>query len=158
MNRLAIIALGALLVSACGDDGRGPTDSGSDAAGLVHTPMSCLPESIPEGGFISSEAYLETSSLQCDMRVCLVYQLDGVPFGTIGCETDAEAAANPDCATRDDTAARVYCSCRCDAPPESTAALCTCATGFTCVEVIDQPGAGLGLRGSYCVMDGTFTP
>ena len=41
----------------------------------------CIPESIPEGGFVGSEAYLETSSVQCRTRVCMVYQLTGVPIG-----------------------------------------------------------------------------
>ncbi len=120
----------------------------------------CIPESIPMGGFVGSEAYLETSSVQCRTRVCMVYQLDGIPFGgtdgTTTCRSDADLIANPDCASREETDARVYCTCRCDAPPESSASLCDCTEGFACVEVINQPGAGLGIQGSYCVKDGTF--
>ena len=39
----------------------------------------CAPEVVPEGGFNMAEAYLETSSVQCRTRVCMVYQLEGDP-------------------------------------------------------------------------------
>ncbi len=130
--------------------------SGCDAPGVGDP---CIPESIPEGGFVGSEAYLETSSVQCRTRVCMVYRLDGVPFGAPPCETPADVAANPElCANQGQTDDRVYCTCRCDAPPESTATLCECPEGFLCTEVIDQPGAGLGIRGSYCVKANTVDP
>ncbi len=115
----------------------------------------CIPESIPEGGFVGSEAYLETSSVQCRTRVCMVYRLDGVPFGAPGCETAEQVTMNDMCAPIPDSGDRVYCTCRCDAPPESTATLCECPEEFLCTEVIDQPGAGLGIRGSYCVRAST---
>jgi hypothetical protein len=129
--------------------------SGCEAPGVGDP---CIPESIPEGGFVGSEAYLETSSVQCRTRVCMVYRLDGVPFGAPGCETAEQVAMNPDCAGQGATDERVHCTCRCDAPPESTATLCECPDGFACTEVIDQPGAGLGLRGSYCVREGIADP
>jgi hypothetical protein len=126
----------------------------------------CTPEAIPSGGFVGSEAYLETSSVQCRTRVCMVYKLMGVPFGSPPCETLADVMAMPTlCADERETYNRVYCTCRCDAPAESTATLCDCPEGdgpddeegFSCVEVIDQEGAGLGIRGSYCVRNRTFT-
>ena len=54
----------ALLMSACADTGVGD---------------SCVPEQVPAGGFLASETYLETSSVQCATRVCLVRELDGDP-------------------------------------------------------------------------------
>jgi hypothetical protein len=125
----------------------------------------CTPESIPLGGFVGSEAYLETSSVQCRTRVCIVYQLMGAPFGsTPDCQTIEDTVATT-CANQTETDLRVYCTCRCDAPPESTASLCDCPEGedatdpegFTCVEVIDQEGAGAGIRGDYCLRNKTFT-
>jgi hypothetical protein len=119
----------------------------------------CSPESIPEGGFEPTEAYLETSSVQCRTRVCMVYRLDGVPFGVPPCESAEDVIANPDlCANERSTDDRVYCTCRCDAPQEATATLCECPDGFSCQEIIDMPGAGLGIRGSYCVRDETIDP
>ncbi len=119
----------------------------------------CIPGAIPDDGYVGAEAYLETNSAQCPSRVCMVYQLDGIPFGAAGCETPADVTANPACASAAETDARVHCTCRCDAPPESTGDLCDCPAGegpddpngFSCVEIIGDIGAGPGLRGSYCV-------
>ncbi|RLB56557.1 MAG: hypothetical protein DRJ42_03070 [Deltaproteobacteria bacterium] len=130
--------------------------SGCQATGVGDP---CVPGAIPEDGYVGTEAYLEVSSVECETRVCMVYQLDGIPFGEAGCETVSDVAANPACASAEETEARAYCTCRCDAPPESTGDLCDCPAGdgpddpngFSCVEVINAPGAGPGLRGSYCV-------
>lgn len=143
---------GALLLSAMGCTAPGVGDP-------------CVPETIPENGFVASETYLETSSVQCRTRVCMVYQLSGVPFGgREDCETIEQVSSNPLCADATETAARVYCTCRCDAPADVTASLCDCPAGdgpddpegYSCIEVIDQPGAGAGIRGSYCVRNNTF--
>jgi hypothetical protein len=125
----------------------------------------CVPETIPESGFVASETYLETSSVQCRTRVCMVYQLSGVPFDSGDC-TPEDVGVDPKCANQADTNARVYCTCRCDAPPDVTATLCDCPAGdgpadpegFSCIEIIDQMEAGAGIRGSYCVRNGTFDP
>ena len=116
------------------------------------------------GGFDEAEAYIETSSVQCETRVCMVYQLAGAPAGTAGCmpqgqcrtctagETDCTPI--PCCATQEDLERRVYCTCRCDADG-SKFAECTCPTGFTCAQVLEQGNAGV--RGRYCVRNGTIS-
>lgn len=111
----------------------------------------CEPESIPEGGFVPSEAYLETSSVQCRTRVCMVYQLPGFPNREGTCDP---AQVGGPCATPGETEERVYCTCRCDAPV-GDATTCECPDGYDCVEVLDSEFAGPGIRGSYCVKSNT---
>jgi len=126
----------------------------------------CVPGEIPDDGFDGAEAYVQPRSAECRTGVCLVYQLSGIPFGAPGCETLDDVAANPACASRDETDARVYCTCRCDAPPGTTTSLCDCPggdgpddpAGFSCVEVVDAPGAGAGVAGDYCVRNSEFLP
>jgi hypothetical protein len=114
----------------------------------------CEPESIPEGGFVPSEAYIETSSVQCRTRVCMVYQLPGFPNREGDCNP---AVVGGTCSTQQETAERVYCTCRCDAP-SSAATTCECPDGFSCVSVLDSEFAGEGIRGSYCVKSNTVAP
>lgn len=108
----------------------------------------CDPENIPEGGFNGAEAYLETSSVQCRTRVCMVYQLAGDPRNTpeqTGCNPAADPTCIPDSAIEE----RVYCTCRCRAPEGVNSPTCGCPGGFECVEVLELGGDGI--RGSYCV-------
>ena len=102
----------------------------------------CLPEQIPEGGFQQTEAYIESSSVQCQTRVCMVYKLEGAPMGTPTC------LAGGKCATAEEVDKAVYCTCRCDAG-NSRFANCTCPSGYTCTPVLEQGSEGV--RGSYCV-------
>ncbi|MEZ4254344.1 MAG: hypothetical protein R3A78_01305 [Polyangiales bacterium] len=122
----------------------------------------CDPESVPEGGFESSEAYLETSSVQCRTRVCMVYHLAGDTrkvTGTDSCDetTDTDCVnGNSDCDDGDTVSSncvtgRVYCTCRCDAPKGSSTTTCECPDGYSCEEVVATNAAGAGVRGSYCV-------
>ena len=62
---VAIVLLGA----ACSETGVGD---------------ACVPEQVPAGGFLDSETYLETSSVQCATRVCLVRGLSGDPNKVFG--------------------------------------------------------------------------
>ena len=104
----------------------------------------CTPEAVPMGGFVGSEAYLETSSVQCRTRVCMVYRLDGDPRCTgAGCADPAEVEQ------------RVYCTCRCGVPSDVSGdpTLCECPEGYSCTEVLDLGGDGI--RGSYCVKSST---
>ncbi len=103
----------------------------------------CSPESVPENGFVSSEVYLETSSVQCQTRVCMVYKLQG-DTRKVGCNDTG-------CVSEQDIKDRVYCTCRCDGPPEATAKFCECPSGYTCEEVLQSDKSGPGVRGSYCV-------
>ena len=63
LELMGVIAL-ALLGAACAETGVGD---------------SCVPENVSPGGSLATETYLETSSLQCATRVCLVRGLDGDP-------------------------------------------------------------------------------
>lgn len=108
----------------------------------------CLPEQIPEGGFSPKEAYIESSSVQCETRVCLVYQLAGDP------RESCKAGSASTCASQDEVAKRVYCTCRCNAQGSGFGE-CECPDGFSCEEVLTQ--GDRGVRGSYCVRNDTAT-
>lgn len=134
-----IIAL-AMLAGACAEAGVGD---------------ACVPEKVPPGGFLSSETYLESSSLQCATRVCLVRGLDGDPSNVQedGCPLD-DPDANPNdstCVPQSEVDENVYCSCRCGAPEGSGFSTCSCPSGFKCEEVLETGGDGV--RGSYCVRE-----
>lgn len=108
----------------------------------------CVPEQVPEGGFLASETYLETSSVQCATRVCLVRGLMGDPSNL----QEDECPRGPDtCVSESDVERSVYCSCRCDAPGGAGLPTCGCPGGFICEEVLETGGDGI--RGSYCVRD-----
>ena len=107
----------------------------------------CSPESVPEGGFLASETYLETSSVQCATRVCLVRGLMGDPNNL---QEEDCPRGEATCVPASDVDRNVYCSCRCGAPSGSAAA-CDCPGGFICEEVLETGGDGI--RGSYCVRD-----
>ena len=124
----------------------------------------CLPEQVPDDGFDPSEAYIETSSVQCETRVCMVYQLEGAPKGSASCVPpesckkcdagDMKCVADVRCAADEQVAKRVYCTCRCDSGGGGFAE-CDCPSGFTCAQVLEQGNAGV--RGKYCVRDGTIS-
>lgn len=129
----------------------------------------CVPEAIPECGFTARESYVETSSVQCRTRVCLVYRLQGHPERVLGgtescmrpaCDTadtcvidgDLETIEMGGTAAANDRAARVFCSCRCSAAGgDSNLPLCACNEGFHCVDLLTQGGAGV--RGGYCIRE-----
>ena len=121
------------------------------AVGCAPSPVGdpCVPETIPGDGFDSSEVYIETSSVQCVTRICMVYQLDGNPERIVGTPSCADGAT--DCITASQLANHVTCSCRCDvtSAADENAPLCNCPDGFSCEPVVTTGGAGV--RGSYCV-------
>lgn len=119
------------------------------AGGCTGSPIGdpCIPESIPPGGFDAREIYLETSSVQCRTRVCMVYQLSGDP------ENICDATGGPaGCISQDTVNAQVFCSCRCSIPEggQANTPLCDCGDGFRCVDDVVTTG-GAGVRGGYCV-------
>jgi hypothetical protein len=101
----------------------------------------CEPEQVPEGGFDPNEAYLETSSVQCRTRVCMVFKLQGDP------SEDCNPATTV-CPSETEVEQKVYCTCRCDRPDDAFGRTCSCPSGYSCVPVLDLGGAGI--RGSYC--------
>jgi hypothetical protein len=107
-------------------------------AGCTASPIGdpCEPESIPPGGFDHTEVYLETSSVQCRTRVCMVYHLQGDPASA-----DATAKDN-----------QIFCSCRCSIGngAEANTPLCGCPGGYTCIDNLVTTG-GSGVIGGYCV-------
>jgi hypothetical protein len=107
----------------------------------------CLPEQVPEDGFDAREAYIESGSLQCETRVCMVYQLAGDPRE--GCV----ATATRTCADPAATERSVYCTCRCDSEGASDSD-CQCPTGYACSKVLEQQ-ATAGVNGKYCVKEET---
>ena len=123
------------------------------AAGCASSAVGdpCVPEQVPEGGFLASETYLETSSVQCVTRLCLVRELDGDPNQICG---EAEVDSD-ECVTENEIERSVYCSCRCGAPEGSSVPTCGCPGGFICEEILETGGDGL--RGSYCVRDPTLS-
>lgn len=122
----------------------------------------CLPEQVPERGFDHSESYVESGSVQCETRVCLVYKLGGdpregcVPSGDRNCVASAGAPCEPvvECPTQEQIDDHVYCSCRCDSG-DTGLAECECPTGFACAEVLEQGDEGV--RGRYCVRKSTVS-
>ncbi|MDH3202380.1 MAG: hypothetical protein OEM15_15935 [Myxococcales bacterium] len=134
--------LGFVAVAAVGLVGTGCAES------AVGDP--CVPEQVPEGGFLASETYLETSSVQCATRVCLVRELAGDPNNV---EPECPGGTTT-CVSPSDVERSVYCSCRCGAPEGSGLPTCGCPGGFLCEEILETGGDGL--RGSYCVRDPTL--
>ena len=111
---------------------------------------SCLPESIPERGFDDSEVIVETGSRSCVTGACVVYHLAGDPDAK--CNNQGDPACQEP--SQEELNKRAYCSCRCDAPQGDPGELCACKPGFSCVPaLLDAPP---GIRGSYCVKNGTF--
>jgi hypothetical protein len=114
----------------------------------------CIPEAIPTGGFDDREIYVETSSVQCRTRTCMVFRLDGDPSRVAG--EDSCPPGTEDCVDRNlpvsalNSAERVFCSCRCSAAGgDVNTPLCACTDGFHCVDVLTA--GGVGVRGGYCV-------
>lgn len=115
----------------------------------------CTPETIPQKdgvfGFVSSESYIESSSVQCRSRLCIVHQLDN--------KSEVPADPRPEsictapnvpkvgCTPPEAVAKSVYCTCKCGGP--KTAEQCECPDGFSCKEILTLGGDGI--RGSYCV-------
>lgn len=130
----------------------------------------CVPEDEyrPEfSGYSPQEVNVESRSLQCRSRVCLVNQFQGrssciygQASGSGGCKTpdgmlDVSVPVEPQLEARpvDDA---VYCSCRCDGE-DPDAPYCDCPDGYSCADLVPYiPIADAQLAGSYCVREGTL--
>ncbi len=140
---LAALAVGALL--ALGAVGCSPSGLGDP----------CTPEAIPSGGFSPREVYVESGSVQCRTRTCMVYHLNGNPECTPNCRECGGGGSDvcPRCTGApascvtvgspmlENSDERVFCSCRCSAGGNPSLPLCQCTTGFRCVPD-DDPGGG----------------
>jgi len=144
----------------------------------------CIPEDEyrPEfPGFASNGVHVESRSMQCETRVCLVNNFQGrvsCPYGqdhesrddgtpspvdheqeceVPGSDRSVEAVVRPQIVERRAERA-VYCSCRCDGD-DPDAPYCECPGGFECRPLMPDVGPALGtqqLAGSYCVRAGTY--
>jgi len=109
------------------------------------------------GGFDDREAYIESGSSQCETGACLVYRLRGDPSNTCpdsGPTSGPADATTDQCTPASEVKERVYCSCRCDAPAGDPKGFCACPENFSCVPTLDD--GPIGIRGSYCVRNGTL--
>lgn len=112
--------------------------------GMCDVGDSCTPDLVPVGGFLANETFLETGSVQCETRVCLVRELGRDPNDICG-----QPDATQDCVTANEVAERVYCSCRCSVPEGSLVPICPCPSGFKCEDILRTGGASL--EGGYCI-------
>ncbi len=136
VNRLSkVFRCAAFLLLGCVDEGVGDP---------------CAPQRPTDAGppnyqnFLGSEIYIETQSLQCRSRICLVYRYSE--------NTDSNRSERPK---------RVYCTCRCGVPESLRATtdpsvLCTCPDGYTCLTNLASEQYSEGVRGSYCVRSETI--
>jgi hypothetical protein len=118
----------------------------------------CIPERIPTGGYDPSESYIESSSVQCRSRLCIVHQLDngkgkGDPSKLCNKKPedltgDEEKDWDAQCVGEENLDESVYCTCRCDGPKTSVE-FCECPGGYECAPILNLGGDGI--KGSYCV-------
>jgi hypothetical protein len=106
----------------------------------------CLPEQVPANGFDPRESYIESSSVQCESRVCVVYKLAGDP------RESCNPAQNPNCADPAEVEESVYCTCRCDSFGQSDND-CDCPSGYRCTRLLTN--GDLGVNGKYCIKSQT---
>jgi hypothetical protein len=132
MRRLVLllgVTLLAMVANGCANPGVG------DPCLPQHPPSAgpndnCSAAGGPDAGcFVGTEVYIETRSLQCRTRVCMVFHWD---------EHVDEAARNQ----------RVHCTCRCGGI-DPAVSYCACPSGFACVTAFrtGEPG----IIGDYCV-------
>lgn len=129
------------------------------AIGCAEAPVGdpCVPENVEGEGVPAGLVDFEASSVQCRTRVCMAYNVDGTssfdPRMTFEeCEETMGGAMNcGNFLNEAEYEQRVYCTCRCSAPPGSDATLCECPDGFSCVDELVGGGGGAGLQGGYCV-------
>lgn len=133
-----LVRIGAPMLAAAAMFGCAPSSIGDP----------CVPESIPEGGYAASEIYIETGSVQCRTRTCMVYEMEGNPETPCrGDDSDPEDCVSPQAIEQ-----QIFCSCRCSAAEgaATNTPLCGCGEGYTCVDDLVTEG-GDGVIGGYCV-------
>lgn len=149
-----LLAALALTLTACGNDGVGEP---------------CIPENIPPDGFNRNENIVESSSVQCRSRVCIVHKLDGTPSSlcarTPGPTADScpvkeddtcrDHFDNQTCTGQNPVQDHVYCTCRCGGDGDTSGFdFCECPDGFECSAENILSFGGAGVAGRYCVRKG----
>jgi hypothetical protein len=144
-----LMGLAAMTAMGCSDDDVGSPCAPSRPQGQRCDVNSGAGDGGTAGCFQGSEVYIETQSLQCRSRICLVYRF-------------AESTSStPRPGRLPESQERVYCTCRCGVPDSlrsttDPSVLCQCPTGFTCVTNLAGEQYSEGVRGSYCVRSSTL--
>ena len=112
----------------------------------------CTPETVPikngVTGFERTESYIESNSVQCRSRLCIVHRLDNGRDSPADPRVDcATKPTEPNCVRLDQLEKSVHCTCKCGGP--KTGEQCECPSGFTCREILTLGPDGI--RGNYCV-------
>jgi hypothetical protein len=150
---LVAINLGGTLLSACAsddDDNNDNNDGVGDQCLPTIIPVTVDQEGVVREGFVTGESYIETGSVQCETGVCGIFNLTGNPSPT--CTPYSSQGGT--CPSQAMIEAKVYCTCRCNAPTDSKLATCTCPKRYECAEVLELGDADV--RGSYCVKTGSL--
>jgi hypothetical protein len=134
------LGLAAFGVGACAEEGVGDP---------------CTPETVPvdkDGkiGFQKTESYIESSSVQCRSRLCIVHKLDNGTDEPANPRPEGLCSATntkPGCVQPAQLDRAVHCTCKCGGP--KTSEQCKCPSGFQCTEILTLGGDGI--RGNYCV-------
>lgn len=118
----------------------------------------CKPAVVPEGGFQPSEVYLESPSLQCRTRVCIVnhYRGDLILDPREGDGIAEFEGRSPDPGVWDHIEDRIYCTCKCGVTAGGDPQTVTCEEcpeSFVCCPIFSIGGEGF--KGDYCVRKGT---
>ncbi len=94
----------------------------------------CVPEAIGAEGFNEREVTIETGSVQCRTRICMVFHLEGDPrriVGTASCPSGASRCVVDDPSGTSiglpNSLDRVFCTARCVEGGSE------CGEGFRCV-------------------------
>jgi len=101
-------------------------------------------------GFERTESYIESSSVQCRSRLCIVYRLDNGTNGMVPADPRVICEQNPGaqgCVTEQNLQDSVHCTCKCGGP--KTSEQCDCPEPYVCREILTLGGDGI--KGSYCV-------
>ncbi len=143
MKRLASL-VGIVVIGLLGATGCATETVGDPCAPGRPGNQPCSPGRADGGAgcFLGTEIYIETQSLECRSRICLVYRYNE--------STDTNGAERPK---------HVYCTCRCGVPPSlasttEASVLCQCPDTYSCISIAGEQ-YNEGVRGSYCVRTST---
>lgn len=118
----------------------------------------CEPSVVPTGGFQRTEVYLESPSLQCRTRVCIVnhYRGDLILDPREGDMIGEEVEPCGETCGWANIEDRIYCTCKCGVTAGGDPQTITCdecPDTYECCPVFSIGGEGF--KGDYCVRKGT---